>query len=767
MKRIAVLITLALCVSVVIHSLGKDELLMQSRFPYFAYTFIDMPKAMLKQEIRDEEDQLFAWEKPYYDLLYGNNTSDGLTLRGFIWLYDTDVFYGRGDFPEARRSPLFEGNNYNRTFNNDLMRSDDFIQREGVVRGRMDIELLRTFDNATMSASAYIISGENFSSENSTLYFNHVAYDYSNIWHFRIGEVYPYFDDFTLNKKETPLPGFEMSAKFSGGEFYFIAARPDFPLDFAQHTAKETILYAHAWDDDSVIHHFTTPYNMFEVVTPPVHVYRHDNNSGVMLIEDITDLCEINHAEVIIPRTVLTPNTQKIVIVANTASQSSQQTMYLNAFQLQKKWEFDHGYFDAACVYVDLHNDTHSTENIQGLVGPMDSNIWSIRAQGKYKTFKLNAQYATSKFTPDDNKYNTREIDSFYSVLMAVNEAEASFHITGRYTKFGADYLPNLLTLRDAWKIQQDNNADFKWDYESAAKPGTETYNVCIKFSSGITHSLGVNYSYDLASSYKQQSKYAGYDPLYIDYYGTDSNGLRLYGEGIDDGRTMFSLFLTEGYKAVSLTAHYIRDKDDTLIITPEKRDTKSVEFTAKLATKPIDLSLHYLSIHDDVRFDPQSKTFITREKNTTFFAEMLYHHSFELDDTWSFRVRGKLEYINDADTLYDNRSMPFRTFIAGADVVGSNVLHHDGGVYAYYTLNAASSFCVFYVLDIYRATNSYDGRALDYFRYNRGIKFTTTFGITDAYLNAFYDEDVTEFSELTQYTQSFKRIGAMLSMTF
>lgn len=755
------------CCSTVLFATEKDELLRESRFPYFDRAIIDIPMLTVRQMIKDEESALFAWEKPYYDLLYTKKLHEGVTFSGFIWLYDTDVFYGRGDFPEARRTPLFEGNNFNRTLNNDLLRSDDYIRREGVVRGRMDVDVVRTFDHAVMSASVYIMSGENFTPENSSLYFNHVTYDYGDTWHFRIGTVYPYFDDFTLNKKETGLPGFEMAAKFSGGEFYFIAARPDFPLDFAQHTTRETVLYANAWDKDDVIHHFSTPYNVFEIRTPPVHVYRHEIIGGVITVNDITELCSVNHAEVIIPRSVLTPDTQKVVIVADDASQSSQQTMYLNAFQLHKQWDFENGSFLAACAYVDLHNDTHSTENIQGLIGPMDSNIWSLRAHAIYKKLRVDGQFAISKFTPDDNKYNVREIDALYTLDVAYDSTDAPLYFSGRYTRFGADFLPNILTLRDTWKIQQDKDADFRWDYEVTAAPGADTYNFDVKYTAGTEHSAGVRYSYDLTSNYKQHSKYAPYDPFYISYYGTESNGLWLYGEGIDDGRTILSMYVQERYKWLSLRVSYTRDQDESMIITPLVRDTRTYDVTLSVTTKPIEVSLRSTTRRDELRFDPMTKTFIPQEKDTTVTAEARYHYAFTMSDAWSFRLKGKLDYILDADTLYEHRSMPFRSFIANADVIDSDVLHHDGGIYAYYTLNSSSSICVFYVLDVYCAENSYNGKALDYFRYNRGIKFTTTFGIPDAYLNAFYDEDVTEFSEMADYTQSYKRIGAMLSMTF
>ena len=82
--------------------------------------------------------------------------------------------------------------------------------------------------------------------------------------------------------------------------------------------------------------------------------------------------------------------------------------MYINAFNLEKEWPWG---LSAAVAYVDLHNDTHSVENTQGLTGPLDSNIWSFRASFEKGLFRGTGQYAVSNIVPDDNLYADREID--------------------------------------------------------------------------------------------------------------------------------------------------------------------------------------------------------------------------------------------------------------------------------------------------------------------------------------------------------------------
>jgi len=634
-------LTLALSCGGMLHATDKDTLLFESRYPYLFMQMLDLPEASRLSLADDNYGEIFEWERPFHDLLFRSSADEGVTARGFIWLYDTDVFFGRGQFPEARRDPLREGNNYNRTLNNDLMQSDDYVYREGVVRGQLDLTFKRSFEKGILDAELTVITGENFSAEGTALKFGHIAYDYNDKWHFRIGEVHPYFDPFTLNKKDTPVPGFEMSTTIAGAEFYFVAGRPDFPLEFSNNKTEEIVLTASSWSSGDVIHHFPQPYNMFETAAVPVRVYRHSLSSGLISIEDITSLCTITYADVIIPRSVVTEDTQKIVIEAGKSGLSSEQTMYLNAFQLVHTYEFSGMSVTAALAYVDLHNDTHSAENIQGLIGPMDSNIWSFRTQMIKGKFTAEGQCAISKFTPDDDIFNKREVDAFYkaAILYGTEKDIVSFHAGYHY--FGADYLPNVLTLRDAWKIQQDADADFAWDYESDAMPGAETITAGITVNALTVHSLTVRYTDDLESTYLQHSFAADYDPLYIPYYGTESNGLNIYGPGIDDGRKKLNITLSETYKWLTLSAAYDTDCDATMIVTQKERDERSWTFGVVARTTPVDVSISYITADGRMDFDPRAEQFIVNDTDNTLKASVRYHYGMQITDPMWVKLIG------------------------------------------------------------------------------------------------------------------------------
>jgi len=62
---------------------------------------------------------------------------------------------------------------------------------------------------------------------------------------------------------------------------------------------------------------------------------------------------------------------------------------------------------------------------------------------------------------------------------------------------------------------------------------------------------------------------------------------------------------------------------------------------------------------------------------------------------------------------------------------------------------------------------NSLGGASLDYYSYERGLKFFSDFGEKNFRFAAFYDEYELRFDHWSPWDYSFKRIGALLEMKF
>ncbi len=747
-------------------SAAGADLFLDNRF----YEKWDATLDMTENSRRDTLDRWaerydFDWELSYDDLA-AEPSEDGIHFVNTATLHDIDVFYGREGFPEGRRDVFFEGNNYNRTFNNTLLQSDDYIYRKGSFRDSLKVYVNKDLGGLSMKASFSLSTGESLEAEGTGASFDKAEFVFDKGTYLAVGKISPFFGIYTFDKRNTAIPGIDIRTRIGGADVEFVAGRPDMPLDFLTSGDTGTVnINASQWTrEKDVIYHFPEPYNYFEVTDIPVWVYAYRGTGGATEMEDITAQCEVTHSDVIIPYAVLTPDTERITIVYDEEGDKAQQQMYINAFNIQKTFL---GGFNAGVSYVDLHNDTHSVENTPGLTGPFDSNIWSFNAGFGTGCLTVAWQYAISKAVPDDYLYEDRERD-FIQLAEADYSGE---YLSGKisYFRLGADYLPNILSLRDKWKLYEDSDGDFLWNHEEEGHPmGTEGVSASLSAEFITEHTVEFVRYKDLESDYKRNPEYASYDIFYVPYYASSGNEYRYYGEGIDDGRVFTAISLTEKYRGFTGRISRTGDKDDDLVIVPEPKDSVVTAYFAGYENGFVKASVEHIDRSKPVWYSPRTGSFVFGGDDVTT--------KYSFDGRYSAKLYkglwGKLHLTalvtRDADSLYEQReNMMFRDLITDFDFVDSDTAEYGGSLELIYRFADGSDLSFDYVRKEFRGEDSVAGVSMDYFRYKRGVRYFTGLGVEGLKLIAFYDEYELRFEEIDLYDYSYKRVGLSLSFAF
>ena len=686
-----------------------------------------------------------------------------VTLYNTASLFDIDVFYGREGFPEGRRLPLFQGNNYNLTFNGTPLYSDDYLYRTGSVRDKIDLLINKETEDFLIEAELSVESGENFENEGASLSFDHLSVVYEKGTRLTVGKITPFFGPYLLDKKDEGIAGFEVKTTLGGVGLHFVAARPDVPLDFTQAGSHTVSLDRSQWESGDVIYHFPKPFDYFEVEEVPAVVYEISESGGDVLTRDITALCTITHSDVIIPAAALTPGSLRVEIRYTDERSGARQQMYINAFNLEKEWPWG---LSAAVAYVDLHNDTHSVENTQGLTGPLDSNIWSFRASFEKGLFRGTGQYAVSKIVPDDNLYDDREID--FIALVTGSASLGPLLLEGEYARMGADFLPNVLSLRDKWKLYTDRDGDFTWNYEEEMPLGVEGVRVRLTLDGTVKQNLVFSRMTDLESRYMQNDDYASYDRFYLPYYSPTGNEYRLYGEGISDGQETTLLSWNGTWKSLSASVTYTSEKDDDLVVSPLKKQMKSVAVESTWENSFVTMTASYEKSRDKIYFSPEESGFVYQNEDETLSLKGSGHYKIPLSSHFALKLLGEGEYVKDADSIFEEwRALMFRERIFPFDRVDEDLLRLRYGYQLFYQFHESSYLMAYYQREESRGENSLGGASLDYYSYERGIKFFSDFGEEKFRFAAFYDEYELRFSHWSPWDYSYKRIGALLEMKF
>jgi len=686
-----------------------------------------------------------------------------VTLYNTASLFDIDVFYGREGFPEGRRLPLFQGNNYNLTFNGTPLYSDDYLYRTGSVRDKIDLLINKETEDFRIEAELSVESGENFENEGASLSFDHLSVVYEKGTRLTVGKITPFFGPYLLDKKDEGIAGFEVKTTLGGVGLHFVAARPDVPLDFTQAGSHTISLDRSQWESGDVIYHFPKPFDYFEVEEVPAVVYEISESGGDVLTRDITSLCTITHSDVIIPAAALTPGSLRVEIRYTDERSGARQQMYINAFNLEKEWPWG---LSAAVAYVDLHNDTHSVENTQGLRGPLDSNIWSFRASFEKGLFRGTGQYAVSKIVPDDNLYDDREID--FIAFVTGSAGLGPLLLEGEYARMGADFLPNVLSLRDKWKLYTDREGDFTWNYEEEMPLGVEGVRVRVTLDGAVKQSVTFSRMTDLESRYMQNDDYASYDRFYLPYYSPTGNEYRLYGEGISDGQETTLLSWNGTWKNLSASVAYTSEKDDDLVVSPLKKQMKSVVIESTWENSFVTMTASYEKSRDKIYFSPEESGFVYQNEDETLSLKGSGHYKIPLPSHFALKLLGEGEYVKDADSIFEEwRALMFRERILPFDRVDEDLLRLRYGYQLFYQFHESSYLMAYYQREESRGENSLGGASLDYYSYERGIKFFSDFGEEKFRFAAFYDEYELRFSHWSPWDYSYKRIGALLEMRF
>ena len=738
-----------------------DESILSHIYSYDYDRFIDYPEDNKIKSIGKKLDMYhFDWEFNY-TLFNKDELKEGFNFDTKIFLNDYDTFYGREDFPEAKNSSLFKGNNYNLTFNNNDLKSDNYIYRQGHIRGLLDIIYFKNFENSFLKLNFEIQTGENFERGDFSAGFNNIEYSYNDDFNFQIGEINPYFNDFLLDKQNTELTGFMLKKSLNGFKIQFVAARPDIPLDFTDSNTEEVSFNMDNWNvEKPIIFHFPEPYNYFDLkkedIPVSVSAYSGDN------FFNITDVCEITHSDVIVPVGVINEGYDRIVINYDSV-EDTRQLMYLNAFKIDKSFLG----LNFALSYVDLHNDTHSIENVGDYINPFDSNIWSFNINGEKGVFNFDLFGAQSKMIPDDYEYEKREVDFLYSLNAGLDFV--NFDLNVGYTWFGADYILNIIDLKHKWKLVEDSNSDFKWDYEnSVGKPGNEIYKLKINHFIPLESEVSLFYIKDLKSNYKSNEEYASYNKFYLPYFSASGNDFNLYGEGIDDNKKTLKLNYEMRFHNLDFIFGYEKVKDDNLMITSLKKDYTIRNHKLKYTHDYFDLSLDYIHKKDFVYYSPDINNFKLQKEDNTLDLKFKYHRRIKITENIFIKLFGKINYIKDADSLYLNKEWYFKNYIVeNMDFVDENIFKHRGGLNFYYKFSKESYFHIFYDAELLSGKDSVNDKTMDYKRIKRGIKYYTNFKNENVFLVAFYDEDLMQFEKLEENDFSYKRIGAFLKFKF
>jgi len=738
------------------------SLLQENLYPWKGLSLLDRTDSARNEALALwGEATRFVWE--WDDTEKGPDKDALFTLFSTTALCDIDVFYGREGFPEGRRLPLYKGNNHNLTLNGTPLYSDDYLYRAGSVKSALDLFINKETEHFHVEGELSLESGENFQGEDTRLSFDHLSLIYRKGTRLRVGKIRPFFGPFLLDKRDHGIAGFEVETELAGTRIHFVAARPDIPLDFTGSQPGQVFLDKSSWTSGDVIYHFPEPFHYFEVEELPVRVFEIRSEGGEVFTRDITALCTTTHSDVIIPEAVLLPETIQVEIRFNTPRNGARQQMYINAFQIEKSIIPE---LALTLSYVDLHNDTHSVENTQGLQGPLDSNIWSLKAFFEKDIFEVSWQYALSKIVPDDNLFDDREIDFIHRITA---KAELpSFAIHGEYGRMGADYLPHVLSLRDKWKLFTDRDADFRWNYEDEAALGQEGGRVSLSIEGFISQQVAFSAFKKLPSPYMQKETYAQYDRFYLPYYSSVGNDFRLYGPGIDDGEKVSSLSWTGRWRQFKAGFMYETRRDEDLVISPLEKEIKTLRFSGEWDGNGLFFSAVYSSTRDKIYYSPHEGGFIFQGDDKTLHLSGEACYKAELPYGFALKVIGEGEYIDDADSFYEKwESQTFREMIFPADRVDENVFRFRSGLQLFYTFKNKGYVKLYYQREDYAGGNSLGGLPLDYLSYERGIKFFSDFGEENFRFAAFYDEYELRFDHWASYDYSFKRIGALLEMKF
>ena len=780
------------------------SVILSTLYPYKYSKYLKFTDLYLDELLKGEKSNIFFSGEYFNELKADENYSffvysdffkthnkEGFSFLNEAYLYDTDIFYGRDGFPEGKLTPLLKGNDYNRTLNNELFTPDDYILRKSHILDKLHLFYKKSSNNMVFSTSFIFYSGENFNSDGSGVSFENAKLIYKNNWEFSAGKISPFFDEYTFDKKYTKITGFEVRNRdFYGIDIDFVAARPDVPLDFTKSSPNEAMINLKKWNGErDIIYHFEKPYNFFYTKKNelPVYVYAyHTDSSGTVVTDDITNLCKINYDSVIIPADIISPMFDYITIKYDEIADKGRQLNYLNAFNIKIPIRRGTSFFVS---YVNLHNDTHSIEDISGVVGPLDSHLWNFILKSKLKHLSLFLQYAESAMVPNDYRFNKREIDAIY--WGEISYYNDFLKLTGAYYWLGADYMPNILSLRDKWKLFEDKNGNYKWDYEEARESfGNEVYKFSVKFNRYVGLNIpyldlrldDVKFSYrhskNLVSNYLRNVNYASSeDKFYIPYYSSVGNGYKLYGDGIDDGMETDSYSIGYYGKETLFEYSYKKVEDDNLIITDLKKDYNIRKLLLK-AKFDEDSYLFWSKEWKEnfVWYSPIKNNFEYQksDKTTRFGLHMnlplnVYNNNYSLvPDFLGIAFSLDLDYTYDADSLFlDKENYIFKEYIKDIDVVDQDIFKNGVGIYLYYKIKPKNYFLFTWKYDKFIGVNSVDNDALDYKKWERGVKYFSNFGLKNARVVAFYDEYELRFEHLSGHDYSFKRIGGYLQYEF
>ncbi len=739
-----------------------DEILYYNLLKTKYEEIIDYPDSKKVSWVKEENLNNYEWEYNLENLVKKyNNEEEGFFFLNRFYLYDSDVFYGRENIPEARSKPLFLGNNYNLTFNNQLLKSDDYVRREGNIRNSLSVIFKEKFNDFILKGDFTLKTGENLNSQNSFFKFNRVSLIKNNSFSMTVGEINPYFDELTLDKSNTPITGVTLNKKWAKTELEFVAARPDIPLEFGYESPDSVIIDVDKWQKNKpYIYYFNKPYNYFDFSSNdlPVFVYAYRNNEVI----NITDDCIINHSEVIIPESLMNSDFKKIKIEYDQQGKNQQLT-YLNAFKVDRKIGEN---TKLELSYVDLHNDTHSVTNLSSSFAPFDSNIWNLSFKTKISNLKIRTKVYQSKIIPDDYEYNRREVDYIYNFKAAYSADKV--RIGFEYSWLGADYLLNVISLTDKWKLIEDSNADFRWDYQNKfGELGNEVYKFKCAYGNDIKQEINAFYKKNLVSNYKQ-SEYAKYDRFYLPYYSNSGDEYRLYGEGVDDGKKTVNLNYNLSIYDIIFALSYKKVDDEKLYISPLKKDYSIYGASLMFVNSNLNIKTSYESKNNFVYYSPSENNFVKQQDDNTFKIKFNYKNKTNIYKGFYLKLDNEFKYVNDADSIYQNKDWFFKNFIIeDMDYVDSDFYKNRLYTELLYQFDDKNYISVYYDYEILNVNDAISKKSLDYKKTIRGIKYYNNFGIEDIFLVAFYDENELFFDSLNKYNYTRKDIGALIQIRF
>ncbi len=766
MKKLLVQLLLFLAVIPAAALTGGEELVLDNRYFTGWKLTADMTDNA-REEFLEEWSRGYDldWEASYGDIA-DSPDAEGITFINTLCLHDIDIFYGREGFPEGRRSLLFQGNNYNLTYNNTLLQSDDYIYRKGSFRDTLSVFVNKKIKGVKTEASFYVKSGENLEGYGTEFAFGTARFEFEGGTRISVGQISPFFNIYTFDKRNTAIPGIEIETELAGTRVHLVAGRPDMPLDFVSDKGMKRVnIDAGQWSRPAdVIYHFSEPFNYFEVTDIPVWVYMYSGEGGASTVSDITAQCVVTHSDVVIPYDLITPETQRLEIVYDRDGGAAVQQMYINAFDFRR--ELVPG-LECGISYVDLHNDTHSVENTPGLTGPFDSNIWSLDADWSQGALSLNWQYAVSKAVPDDYYYEEREKD-FIHLMTSAYETE-SLYAELTLFRMGADYLPNILSLRDKWKLFEDRDGDFLWNHEEEGMPlGTEGLFFRAWGEWLMEHELTLSYTKDLKSDYKTNDEYYSYDRFYLPYYSSVGNELYYYGEGIDDGLRTLEVSLRESFDGVTASLSYRREEDGDLVVTPLEKDTVSWRGRLSYENSLFFLAAEHRRRTDPVWYAPLDSAFMTEDEDTTTLIRGSFKENIHVWSDLFLKIRGDFELTYDRDSLYEEREkMLFRETVCELDFKDGDTAEYHWTAELLYRITDATYAKISYDREEFRGENSRTGESADYFAYQRGIKLMSQIANGALDVTAFYDEYELRFDILDAYDFSYKRVGLAITWLF